>query len=118
MARKNRYLFRAGTFGRKVRDLLRLFARDITADRATELTGLRHNATPALYRRLRLRMTELAREGCPFRGQVEIDESTFGPARVRGRRGRGGARKTSVFGILKCDGRVHCQIVINCLKVS
>lgn len=70
---------------------MRLFALDITADRAAELTGLHHNTTLALYRLLRLRMAELAREGCPFRGQVEIDERYFGPGRVRGpMRARGG----------------------------
>ncbi len=94
------------------------FLRATSRQIAAELTGLHHNSTPALYRRLRLRMTELAREGCPFRGQIEIDERTFGPVHVRVQRGRGGGRKTSVFGILKCDGRVHHQIVINCLKVS
>ena len=65
--------------------------------RRIQLTGLHHNTTFALYRLLRLRMAEMAREGCPFRGQVEIDESYFGPARVRGQRGRGAGRKTPVF---------------------
>ena len=106
MAQKNRYLFRGRISERKFRDLLRLFALDITADRAAELTGLHHNTTLALYRLLRLRMAEMAREGCPFRGQVEIDESYFGPARVRGQRGRGAGRKTPVFGILERGGRV------------
>jgi len=101
---------------RKFRDLLRLFALDLTADRAAELTGLNHNTTLALYRLLRARMADLAQEGCPFKGQVEIDESYFGPARVRGVRGRGAGRKTPVFGILERGGRVHCQIVRNCSK--
>lgn len=118
MAQKNRYLFRGRISERKFRDLLRLFALDITADRAAELTGLHHNSTLALYRLLRLRMAEMAREGCPFRGQVEIDESYFGPARVRGQRGRGAGRKTPVFGILERGGRVHCQIVKNCSKAT
>lgn len=70
MARKNRYLFRGRISERKFRDLLRLFALDLTADRAAELTGLNHNTALALYRLLRQRMAELAQEGCPFRGQV------------------------------------------------
>ena len=40
-------------------DLLRLFAVDITADRAAILTGLHHNTTLALYRVLRDRLAEL-----------------------------------------------------------
>ena len=44
----------------------------------------------------------------------KIDESYFGAKRVRGKRGRGAANKTSVFGMLKRDGRVYTQIVKNC----
>ena len=35
-------------------------------------------------------------EARPFTGEVEIDESYFGPRRVRGRRGRGAGGKTPV----------------------
>ena len=118
MALKNRYLFRGRISERKFRDLLRLFALDITADRAADLTGLHHNTTLALYRRLRARMAELAVADCPFHGQVEVDESYFGPNRVRGLPGRGAGRKTPVFGILERGGRVHCQIVKNCSKAT
>ncbi|MEM1388359.1 MAG: IS1595 family transposase [Pseudomonadota bacterium] len=118
MAQKNRYLFRGRISERKFRDLTRLFALDITADRAADLTGLHHNTTLALYRLLRARMAELAVADCPFDGVVELDESYFGPSRQRGQRGRGAARKTPVFGILERGGRVHCQIVKNCSKAT
>lgn len=118
MAQKNRYLFRGRISERKFRDLLRLFALDITADRVAVLTGLHHNTTLALFRLLRLRMAELAQEGCPFHGVVEVDESYFGPTRTRGHRGRGNPRKVPVFGILERGGRVHCQIVKNCSKAT
>lgn len=77
---------------------------------------LNHNTTLALYRLLRCRMAELAQLGCSFHDKVEIDESYFGPACVRGVRGRGARRKTPAFSILKRGGRVHCQIVRNCSK--
>lgn len=118
MAQKNRYLFRGRISERKFRDLTRLFALDITADRAAVLTGLNHKTAAAIFTLLRLRLVELAQVGCPFRGQVEIDESYFGPARQRGRPGRGAANKTPVFGILERGGRVHCQIVKNCSKAT
>lgn len=118
MAQKNAYLFRGRISERKFRDLLRLFALDITADRAAEVTGLHHNTTLALYRLLRARMAELAQAGCPFRGQVEVDESYFGPTRTRGHKGRGNPRKVPVFGILERGGRVHCQIVKNCSRTT
>ena len=101
MAQKNRYLFRGRISERKFRDLTRLFALDITSDRAADLTRLHHNTTLALYRLLRERMAELATQDCPFNGVVELDESYFGPSRQRGQRGRGAARKTPVFGILE-----------------
>lgn len=118
MAQKNRYLFRGRISERKFRDLLRLFVLDITANRAAALTGLHHNTALALYRLLRLRMAELAQADCPFLGQVEIDESYFGPARQRGRTGRGAPKKVPVFGILERGGRVHCQVVKNCSKTT
>ena len=116
MAQKNAYLFRGRISERKFRDLLRLFALDITADRAAVLTALNHKTAASIYTDLRLRMAELARDGCPFDGEVEIDESYFGPTRQRGWPGRGAAKKTPVFGILERGGRVHCQIVKNCSK--
>ncbi|TYB80771.1 IS1595 family transposase, partial [Maritimibacter fusiformis] len=98
------------------------FALDITADRAAALTGLNHKTAAAIYSLLRARMAELAQEGCPFRGQVELDESYFGPTRQRGRpglgKGRGVRGKVPVFGILERGGRVHCQIVKNCSKAT
>lgn len=118
MAQKNRYLFRGRISERTFRDLLRLFALDITADRAAVLTGLNHKTAAAIYTLLRLRMAELAERDCPFRGVVEVDESYFGPMRQRGQPGRGASRKVPVFGILERGGRVHCQIVKNCSKAT
>ena len=122
MAQKNAYLFRGRISERRFRDLLRLFAADVTADRAAALTGLHHNTALAIYRHLRARIAELAVADCPFRGQVEVDESYFGPTRQRGKpglgRGRGVSGKVPVFGILERGGRVHCQIVKNCSKAT
>ena len=40
-----------------------------------------------------------------------MDESYFGPKRVRGRRGRGAGRKIIVLGLLKRKGSVYTQII-------
>ena len=37
----------------------------------------------------------------PFSGELEADESYFGPKRIWGKRGRGAGGKTIVFGLLK-----------------
>ena len=49
-------------------------------------------------------------------GEIELDESYFGARRVRGKRGRGAAGKTPVFGLLKRDGKVFVAIVKNCSR--
>ena len=50
----------------------------------------------------------------PIVGEIEIDESYFGPRRVRGKRGRGAGNKTIVFGLFKRDGKVYTEIVPDC----
>lgn len=49
-------------------------------------------------------------------GEIEVDESYFGAKRIRGKRGRGAAGKTPVFGLLKRNGKVFVSIVKNCSK--
>ncbi len=51
-------------------------------------------------------------------GEIELDESYFGATRVRGKRGRGAAGKTPVFGVLKRHGKVFVSIVKNCSKAE
>ncbi|MSU89855.1 hypothetical protein GE300_09545 [Rhodobacteraceae bacterium 2CG4] len=95
-------MFRGRISGRKFRDLARHFALVITADRAAILAGLYHKTAAAIYTLLRLRMALLAEADCPFRGQVEIDASRFGPGRPRGHPGRGAARKTPATWLCTC----------------
>jgi transposase-like protein len=49
-------------------------------------------------------------------GEFELDESYFGAKRLRGKRGRGAAGKTPVFGLLKRGGKVFGKVVPNCSK--
>ena len=49
MELKNRYLFRGRISERKFRDLLRVFALDITADRAAELVGVNPKRPPLCF---------------------------------------------------------------------
>jgi len=45
-----------------------------------------------------------------FGGEIEVDESYFGGKR-KGKRGRGAAGKTPVFGLLKRGGKVYTKII-------
>lgn len=100
-----------------MRSLVRVFAADVPALTAAALVGLNRNTTQRYYDRLRRRIGELARkEAGPMAGEVEVDESYFGPRRVRGKRGRGASGKNPVIGLLKRGGKVFTQIVENCSK--
>ena len=108
---KNKYVTKSHLSERKFRELLRLFCADVTALSAADLTGLNRNTVNRYYAMLRARIAEICERDSPFEGEVELDESYFGPRRVRGRRGRGAGRKTIVFGLLKRGGKVYAQIV-------
>ena len=100
----------------KFRYLLRLFALDLTASDAARLTGLSLRAVNAIYLRLRHRLVACSPVPAELEGAVELDESYFGPRRVRGKRGRGAGGKTSVFGLFKRGGQVYTEIVPDCSK--
>jgi len=61
-------------------------------------------------------MSELSENQARLAGVIELDESYFGPHRIRGKRGRGAGGKTIVFGLHKREGCVFTQIVPDCSK--
>ena len=117
---RNKYLVHAHISAADFRAGLRCFGHDLRALTAAKLCGVHKNPTHRLYGLLRQRVVAwAAAEAQPFVGGiVEIDESYFGPRRVRGRRGRGAARKIPVIGLLKRAGKVFTQIVLNCPKTE
>mgnify|MGYP001547690053 FL=1 len=117
---RNKYLKRAHVLERDFRAVLRCFAHDVPALTAAKMCGVNKNTTHRLYTLLRERVVALAEaEARPFVGGiVEVDESYFGPRRVRGKRGRGAGRKIPVIGLLKREGKVFAQIVPNCSKTE
>lgn len=56
---------------------------------------------------IRKRIAEHCEQESPLGGVVEVDESYFGPKRIKGKRGRGAGSKTIVFGIFKRNGNVY-----------
>lgn len=108
---KNRYLKRAHISERKTREIVRCFAQDLPALTTARLTQVNRNTINRIYRILRLLIAAECEKESPFRGEIEVDESYFGPKRVPGKRGRGAKGKTIVFGILKRGGKVYTQIV-------
>ena len=83
---------------------------------SARLTGLSARAVNARYLPLRHRFLGWGPGPAELAGAVELDESYFGPRRVRGKRGRGASGKTMVFGLFKCGGQGYPEIVPDCSK--
>ena len=116
---KNRYKRVAHFSEAKFRQIIKCFCLDLTASATSELCGLSRNTINALFQKIRLKIFTLAHheaEGEKSLGVFECDESYFGAKRVRGKRGRGAAGKTPVFGLLKRGEKVFVKIVERCSK--
>ena len=118
MAVSSKQFVRARISRAKFRQLLKLFALDLTAIQITALSGLNRNTVNRYLRLIRAAIAEHCQRESPFSGDVELDESYFGARRVKGKRGRGARGKTIVFGIYKSNGRVYTEIIPNCKKAS
>ena len=113
---KNKYYFRSHISQSRFRKLVRAFALDLTATEAAAITGVSVRSVNSIYLKLRQRIAAWCEAHSPFAGEVEVDESYFGPRRVRGKRGRGASGKTIVFGIFQRNGYVYTQIVPDCRR--
>ena len=113
LSMKNKYIYRSRISEKKFREILKYFAQDIEATKIANLTGISRISVNKILKNIRILMASECEKISKFSGEIEIDESYFGSRRVRGKRGRGAANKTPVFGMLKRDGRVYAQIVKN-----
>ncbi len=96
---------------------MKYFCEDITASKTAILLGINRNTINRYFNlfRKKIALASLAEKGV-FSGEIECDESYFGAKRIRGKRGRGAAGKTPVFGLLKRNGQVYVEIVTHCSK--
>ena len=92
--------------------LLEFFVAEVTARNAAKILGV--NTKTAAYFYLRLRKIIFECTSCErirfLEGKIELDESYFGGKR-KGKRGRGAAGKTPVFGLLKRGGKVYAEVI-------
>lgn len=98
----------------KFRVLQRCFISDITALQTSKIALVNRNTAQryfAFFRRLLVVEAWNDRTQFKVGNGVEVDESYFGPKRVRGKRGRGAGRKIVVFGLLKRSGKVFAQVI-------
>lgn len=101
----------------KIRKIMGAFCEDLNASKAAPLLGINRNTINRYYALFRqMILCEIHHNTAPEWGAFELDESYFGPHRIRGKRGRGAAGKTPVFGVLKRNGKVLVEIVKSCSK--
>jgi transposase-like protein len=101
----------------RIRRIILCFCEDITASSASKLLFINRNTINLYYNHFRKLILRQSLElNSQDYGVFELDESYFGAKRVRGKRGRGAAGKTPVFGLLKRDGKVYVSVVPNCSR--
>jgi transposase len=114
---KNKYMHRSRLSEYKFRQLLRFFSDDLDTIITSKMTGLSRKTVTSYFNRFRKRIFKLiVADGEKLSGEVEIDETYFGPKRIKGKRGRGAGEKIPVVGVLKRGGKVKTKVVKNCKK--
>ena len=101
--------------------LFKSFVADIPASKAAEIASVNRKTADRYFDIFRTVVWENAleeRSKTELKNGIEVDESYFGPRRVRGRRGRGAGRKIIVFGLLKREGHVYTQIIKSAEKTA
>lgn len=101
----------------KIRKIINCFSMDLTATATSELLKLNRKTVNNYFTEFReLILADSIQKHQKELGTFELDESYFGAKRVRGKRGRGAAGKTPVFGVLKREGKVFVSIVPRCSR--
>lgn len=116
MISKNRYYKRSRIAEKKFRQIIRYFSLDVSASDTARLTGISVRSINNIFIKLRIRLAEECEKQAQLIGQIEVDESYFGPKCIRGKRGRGAGSKTIVFGLFKRNGWVYTEILPDARK--
>ncbi|MDV0446160.1 IS1595 family transposase ISDbac1 [Methanimicrococcus sp. At1] len=116
MQLKNKYANRSKISEAKFRQIVKLFVLDLDATQISQIVNLERKTVNRYLMAIRERIAEFCEQESPFQGEIEVDESYFGPRRVKGKRGRGAGSKTIVFGMRKRNGKVYTEIVPDCKK--
>ena len=93
MGYKNKYIKHSRLSEAKFRELVKVFALDVEAQKIAYLTQLSRNTVNRYLFLVRQRIAEFCEHQSPFQGEVEVDESYFGGKRIKGKRGRGACPK-------------------------
>lgn len=94
--------------------ILRSFVTDISAVSASNIAGVNRKTADRYYNIFReIIFVDAVKERKEMKlgNGIEIDESYFGPRRVRGKRGRGAGSKIVVLGLLKRKSRIYTHVI-------
>ena len=82
----------------KIKKIMDCFCVDIRASKTALFLGINRNTINRYFNQFRKKIAaSLSGASGLFFGEIECDESYFGPKRIRGKRGRGSAGKTPVL---------------------
>jgi len=116
MTIKKTYIKRVRISPSKFHLIVSYFCRDFTALNTSILVKVNRHTVEHYFGIFRSLIFFDSFKEEKLKGEIEIDESYFGPTRVRGKRGRGAGRKVPVIGLLKRNGKVFTKIVKNCKR--
>ena len=116
MQGKNRNFRRSRLSEAKFRMIMHYFTHDLPASKIAALSNVSRPTINQRFFKLRPGIAQLCDASSPFSSELEVDESSFGARRVRGKKGRGARGKTIVFGILERQGKVYTEIVPDASK--
>ena len=94
--------------------LFRSFIADIPASKAALIANVNRKTADRYYKIYRQVIIQAAireRQAIKLFNGIEVDESYFGPKRIKGKRGRGAGKKIVVLGILKRHGRIYTTVI-------
>lgn len=116
MTRKTIKPKRAKISTHKFRLIVSCFCDDFTVSETNKLVKVNRHTIENYFNRFRRVIYTQSLQAGKFNGEVEVDESYFGPTRIRGKRGRGAGFKIPVIGLLKRNDRVFTKIIADCTK--
>lgn len=101
----------------KQKKIISCFCLDLTATQTSRLLGINRNTINSYFNKFRHKIFDFqVSQKQSFVGEIEVDESYFGPRRIPGKmnkKGRG-THKQPVFGIFERSGRVYTEIIPDC----
>ncbi len=95
MTTKSRYYKCSRITERTFRRLIRCFTMDLTATNCSALTSISTWSVNDIFLKIRTQLIAECQRHSPFAGEIEIDESYFGPMRIRGKRVKGPANQSN-----------------------